>query len=106
MITPEEIVKKANRKYRQVLEAYLTGENLFPLEFPVGRLSKNLAERRHQIEQLRHKAQETTGEGYALAWQTVNRRDLGKQTTPHKVIIATLDDYGRCSGMIQWRKVV
>jgi len=93
MITPAEIVKKAERKYLNVLRAYLNGEDLFPLEFSVGRSSKNLVERRQQIDELRQRARETMGQGYALEWQTVNRRDMGKQTTPRRVIIETLDDY-------------
>jgi hypothetical protein len=93
MITPAEIVKKAERKYRVVLRAYLNNDDLFPLEFPVGHLSKNLVERRQQIDDLRQPSKEITGQGYTLEWQTVNRRDLGKQTTPRRVIIETLDDY-------------
>lgn len=93
MITPAEIVKKAERKYRDVLRAYLNNDDLFPLEFLVGRLSKKLVERRQQIDDLRQRSKETTGQGYTLEWQTVNRRDLGKQTTPRRVIIETLDDY-------------
>jgi len=93
MITPAEIVRKAERRYRDVLRAYLKGDDLFPLEFPVGQLSKNLAERRQQIDELRQRSRETIGQGYTLEWQTVNRRDLGKQTTPHRVVIKTLDDY-------------
>ena len=93
MITPAEIVKKAERKYRAVLRAYLNNDDLFPMEFPVGRLSKNLVERRRQIDDLRQRSGETTGQGYTLEWQTVNRRDLGKQTTPRRIIIETLDDY-------------
>lgn len=93
MITPEEIVKKAERKYRDVLRAHLTGEDFFPLIFPVGRLSKKLVERRQQIEDLRQQSKSNIGHGYALKWVTVNRRDLGKQTTPRQVVIETLEDY-------------
>ena len=93
MIKPAEIVKKAERKYRDVLRAHLNNDDLFPMEFPVGRLSKNLVERRQQIDDLRQRSRETTGQGYTLEWQTVNRRDIGKQTTPRRVIIETLDDY-------------
>lgn len=93
MITPVEIVKKAERRYREVLCAHLNDETSFPLEFPVGRLSKNLAERRQQIDDLRQRSKENIEQGYALEWQTVNWRDLGKQTTPRRVVIETLDDY-------------
>jgi hypothetical protein len=93
MITLAEIVKKAERKYHDVLRAQLNDETPFPLEFPVGRLSKNLVKRRQQIDDLRQRSKEHTGQGYTLEWQTVNRRDLGKQTTPRRVVIETLDDY-------------
>lgn len=93
MISPTEIVKKAERKFRDVLRAHLNGESSFPMEFPVGQLSKNLAERRNQIEELRQRSKENIGQGYTLEWQTTNQRDLGKQTAPHRVVIETLDDY-------------
>jgi hypothetical protein len=93
MITPAEIVKKAERKYHAVLRAYLNDDDLFPLEFPVGRSSKNLVERRQQIDDLRQRSKEITGQGYALEWQTINQRDLGKQTTPRRVVIENLEDY-------------
>lgn len=93
MISPEKIAKKAERKYRAVLRAHLSGEPLFPMMFPVGRLSKSLVERRQQIDELRQHSREQRGQGYTLEWQTVNRRDLGKQSTPRQVVIESLDDY-------------
>lgn len=93
MITPAEIIKKAERRYPDILRAYINDDNLLPLQFPVGRLSKNLVERRQQIDNLRRRSKEQTGQGYALEWQTINRRDLGKQTTPRQVVIETMDDY-------------
>lgn len=93
MISPAEIAKKAERKFRDVLRAHLNGETLFPMEFPVGRLSKNLVDLRQQIADLRQRSKENTGQGYTLEWQTTNRRDMGKQTIPRRVVIETLDDY-------------
>lgn len=63
MITPSEIVKKAERKYPDVLRAHLNGDVLFPIMFPVGRLSNNLAERRQQIDDLRQQSREISGQG-------------------------------------------
>lgn len=93
MITPQEIAKRAERRYREVLRAWLVGEDKFPIEFPVGRLSPNLLERRQQIDALRDSSKEVTGNGYEIEWQTINKRDLGKQTSPKRIIIASLDDY-------------
>jgi hypothetical protein len=93
MITPQEIAKRAERRYREILRTWLAGEDNFPIEFPVGRLSPNLIERRQQIDALRDSSKEMTGYGYEIEWQTINRRDLGKQTSPKRIIIASLDDY-------------
>ncbi len=93
MLTPDDILKRAIRKYCDVLRAWLSGEEFAPIEYPVGALSNNLTERRHQIEVLRDKSSEVVGTGYALLWDTVNTQALGKQTTPRRVLISTLDDY-------------
>jgi hypothetical protein len=93
MITPDDILKRAERKYTEVLRAYLTDDELFPLEFPVGRLSKNLQERRRQIALLRERSAEVLDAGYHIQWKTINKRDLGKQTVPDRIIITNLDDY-------------
>lgn len=93
MITPQEVTKRAERRYREVLRAWLVGEDNFPIEFPVGKLSPNLIERRQQIDALRDGSKEVTGYGYEIEWRTINKRDLGKQTSPKRIIIASLDDY-------------
>lgn len=93
MITPEEIIRRAERKYRHVLRAWLAGEDCFPMEFPAGRPSPKLAERRQQIERLRESSKEVTGQGYDLCWKTVKKRDIGKQTVPSRIIIHDLEDY-------------
>jgi hypothetical protein len=63
------------------------------MTFGVGRLSKNLTERRGQIEALRELSKEVTGAGYTLRWKTINKRDLGPQTRPTHAVIETLEDY-------------
>jgi len=93
MLTPDDILKRASRKYRDILRAWLAGAEFAPIEYPVGALSNNLTERRHQIEVLRDKSSEVVGSGYALLWDTVNTQALGKQTIPRRVLISTLDDY-------------
>lgn len=93
MLTPDDILKRTSRKYRDVLRAWLAGEDFTPIEYPVGVLSKNLTERRQQIEILRKHSYELVGTGYVLEWNTINTQLLGTQTMPRRVIIATLDDY-------------
>jgi len=93
MITPNTILKRATRKYRDVLRTWLAGEDFTPIEYPVGALSKNISERREQIESLQKKSYEITGTGYKLEWDTINTQALGKQTIPRRVNISTIDDY-------------
>lgn len=93
MITPDDIIKRAGRKYHEVLRGWLAGEDFVAIEFPVGALSKNLDQRRQQIEHLREHSSEAARIGYALEWETVNMQALGKQTIPRRIIISSLDDY-------------
>lgn len=95
MISYSDIINKAERKYNYVLRAWLVDdiEAVFPIEFPVGRLSKNLTERRKQIDHLRKRSKEQSERGYALQWKTVNKRDLSTQTVPHRIVIESLEDY-------------
>jgi hypothetical protein len=93
MITPDEVLKRAKRKYRDVLRTWLAGNAFIPIEYPVGSLSKNLTERRSQIELLREQSKAARGTGYSLEWVTIEKREMGKQTSPRRVTIETLDDY-------------
>lgn len=95
MITPDEIVRRVGKKYRGVLRAWIKDdlESLFPLEFPVGRLPADLAERRQSIDQLRQASKVQTGVGYELIWDKTRRRQLGQQTEPKWVVIDQLDDF-------------
>ena len=93
MLTPQTILKRAQSKYRDVLRAWLAGEDFAPQEYAVGALSKQLTERRQQIEALRQQSKASLGTGYELVWETVHSRTLGTQTLPRRVMIASLDDY-------------
>lgn len=93
MITADEIIRRLRGKYRDVLRAWLAGEDFSPIEFPVGVLSKNLLERRQQIEGLRAQSKEICGIGYELTWDTVNMQALGRQTIPRRAVITNLHDY-------------
>lgn len=93
MLTPPEIIKRAERRFHDVLREWLAGNAFSPIEFPAGAPSKDLAERRQQIEILHEQSAEVRGTGYTLAWGTLNTQTLGRQTLPSRVIIASLNDY-------------
>jgi len=93
MITPQEINRKAESRYKDVLRAWLDGETIFPMSFPIGKLADDLAERRMQIDQLRTQSKAERGFGYTLIWTTTQKRNLGTQTYPTHANIETQDDY-------------
>ena len=114
MITPQEVSRRAEKRYKAVLQAHLQGTyaDVFPMHFAVGKADADLAKRRKAIEKLRAGSKETIdtkatkhtkeqahgygygyGYGYTLEWSTVNQRALGTQTLPRKVCIETLADY-------------
>jgi hypothetical protein len=93
MIAPDEIVRKAERRYRDVLRAWLDGSDLFPLVFPLGKPQLDLSVRRREIDRLRERSKETLGYGYTLEWDTINQRALGTQTFPRRAVISNRDDY-------------
>jgi len=93
MITPDEIINRAKRKYHDVLRAWFLGEDIFPIEFSIGTVSKNLEQRRKDIDLLRQYSKEQRGAGYEIVWNTVNTQAFSKQTTPQRVVISVLEDY-------------
>lgn len=93
MIMPQEINKKAERRYKDVLRAALDGETVFPMSFSIGKLANDLVERRAQIDQLRTQSKEERGFGYTLTWTKTQKRDIGTQSYPTYANLETLDDY-------------
>ena len=93
MMTPDEILKRAERKFYGILRDWLSGETFSCIEFPVGTLSPDLTDRRHEIDLLHSQSKAVSGTGYTLEYETHQSRTLGKQTTPSRVIIAELADY-------------
>lgn len=93
MITLDDIMARAKRKYLSILQTWLLGNDFVPIEFPVGALSKDVYQRRKEIEALREFSKEGRKTGYEIEWETVNMQLLGKQTAPRRIIIPNLEDY-------------
>ncbi|MFZ4827127.1 MAG: Wadjet anti-phage system protein JetD domain-containing protein [Phototrophicaceae bacterium] len=94
MLTHEDIHNKAERKYVQVLRDWLKNENsLFPLKFPIGKPPVDLTERSRVFADLREKSSEVLPNGYDLEWETLNTRDLGRQTIPRVAVLRDCNHY-------------
>jgi hypothetical protein len=98
MITPEDIVKRATRKYPDVLRAWLSGTDFFPLEFPAGKAPTDYSERQEQLEALKAHKKQASGHGYVIQWKKVRERILGEQDIPTRIVIDDIDDYLALTG--------
>ena len=94
MITVEEIRKKAERLYRQVLQTNVTGETIFPLTIRSNkRLSSDFTVMRQEIAQVMAGSKDRIGYGYTVVSKTVNTRRHGSQDMPDSIVFETKEDY-------------
>jgi len=100
MITPQEIIERARRKYEAFLVAWLRGEveMFLPLDWPVGRIPGDLASIRNGGMALQESSKERRGYGYSVQWTTRSTQRLGQQTLPDRVVIDTPHDFLKLIG--------
>lgn len=94
MITANEIRKKSERKYGEVLRAALKGEDLFPLVIRSDKkLSRNFAQMSQEIAEVFKAAKDRKGFGYSVITERVNTRQHGPQDIPQSIQFDGLTDY-------------
>ncbi|MFN5856747.1 MAG: Wadjet anti-phage system protein JetD domain-containing protein [Pseudanabaenaceae cyanobacterium] len=93
MINPTEIKDKANKLYPSFLVSLITGEGFFPIDFAVGKRSKNFLELRDSVNDLIDKSKKSLGYGYTLELETIKTQQYGEQSLPKRVFIETDQDY-------------
>jgi len=93
MINPTEIKDKANKRYPSFLVSLITGESFFPIDFAVGKRSKDFLELRKSINELIDKSKESLGYGYTLELATTRTQQYGEQSLPERISIETEQDY-------------
>lgn len=99
MLTPADIHAFASRRYREVLAAAVTGDQLFPLPIPLGAWpSEDLQALKTAGAALRAIAKEATGHGPTITWTERNTRRFGLQPIPERLEFSTLPDYLRFHG--------
>ncbi len=108
MITPAEIREKALKIWQtgRFLAAYLTEEELFPLEVPFRKVTgrealESFAGMREWLARLRDGSKERLGYGYDLELTPVNHRQLGLQLLPSRIRFDTPLDFLRFIGKQQ-----
>ncbi|WP_420577504.1 Wadjet anti-phage system protein JetD domain-containing protein [Ekhidna sp.] len=94
MITAEEIRKKAERKYFDILQSTLKGENSFPLIIRSNKgLSKDFNRMSAEIAEVFSASKDRNGFGYTVVSELTKTRHHGSQDIPKSIEFETLSDY-------------
>lgn len=94
MITPEEILKKANRKFTSYLQSKINDDVFFPLVIPGNKIpSKSTSNYSEEIKKLYLDSKENRGFGYEITYTEKRKRGLGLQSLPTLFTFTTEADY-------------
>ena len=93
MINPSQIKQKAQRKYKEFLQATIEQKKFFPLELPVGKIPQNYIELRDELTEIIDNSKETIGYGYSVELASKNTRKYGQQSLLTKISIDSEVDY-------------
>ena len=88
MLTPNDLYEKLNRRYPDLLRAWLRHDNLFPLRFPIGLLSDDFTALREYIKELTANAKRYD---YRIEFVRRNSRRMGEQDFPIAIYIDSFD---------------
>ncbi len=101
MITPDQIVKKAERLYPQLISTWLRGASgqFFPHRIPANlKPDSDVAVAIRDVQALRDRSKAVRGFGYSIRWEPRHSRTLGSNDFPVAVLVETLDDLLRLIG--------
>ena len=100
MITLKALKAKCQKYWdaQHLQRAILTQESLFPLtlskvRFTARDLASGFADIRDGVQQLRLHSKESKGVGFTVCYETIQHRQLGRQTIPESIVFETLDDF-------------
>lgn len=94
MITPEEILKKANKKYISYLQSTIIEDDIFPLIIPANKVpSKDFATYTNEIKNLYSNSKDKKGYGYNIIYTEKRKKGLGLQSLPTQFIFEDKIDF-------------
>lgn len=94
MITPEEIFKKANRKFNTYLQSKITDDVFFPLIIPGNKIpGKSTSNYSREIKNLYLDSKEKKGFGYEITYTEKRKKGLGLQSLPTLFTFKNEADY-------------
>ena len=102
MITPAEIIQKAERLYLPFLRSWIQGTNFFPRSLPIGSLPlSKYAQLREEVQVLIAQSKAQRGYGYTLEFERHRTRGYEPQNLPKRVVIEMEDDFLRLIAKVQ-----
>lgn len=94
MISPKELLAKANKLFYKIISSDLKGENTFPLVIPSNKqiTGSNYSDWEKDLVPLHNHSKAIKDKGYTIEWkeQIING---SKQKTPAKIYFETIDDF-------------
>jgi hypothetical protein len=95
MIQPEEIKKKALRRYLEILSSSVQGTPDFPWDIPFGKVkdTSNFSVLNDEIKKLKNESKEEKGYGYSVEFTSKNNRMIGRQDFPTRIYFENLTNY-------------
>jgi hypothetical protein len=100
MITPAEILKKAERQYATFLSAVLTRQRFFPFEIKgnKGKANDSYEKIFREIRRLLEGEKKKIGYGYTVSLKTINTRQAGEISMPDQIYFENVEDYVKFIG--------
>ncbi|MCD8404760.1 DUF2220 family protein [Tenacibaculum dicentrarchi] len=94
MIHPKEIKIKAQRKYKNYLQAIINEENIFPLDI-IGnkKPSNSISQFNKELKELILSSKEKKGFGYSINYNKRKTKILGTQSLPSSIYFETKHDF-------------
>lgn len=94
MITPKEIVEKADKQFVKVVRASFKREEMFPLFIPANKSlsGTNHSDLKNVLLPLYQQSKQEKGKGYSIDWKEKSI-DGTKQKLPSKIYFETLEDF-------------
>src|SRR5690606_29529041 len=102
MITINDIKKKSERKYSEVLRSILNDQSCFPLEIRSNKtLSKDFVKMRKEIADVLSGSKDRKGYGYSVISSHRKTRQHGSQDIPTEIVFDSLSDFLKFIGKEQ-----
>lgn len=93
MVSPEDILRKAENLYPAFLQAWIDGKGFFPRVIPANKeLGTDIPTAIRQVQALRANSKEIVGYGYTIEWEEVRSRTHGKNLFPKRILISSQQD--------------